>query len=67
MLGDTVPQEVGKVTHLNANDQSCEGVSYLDGRIFTVQFHPEACGGPNDTGHLFDRFVKLMKAQKGGN
>jgi carbamoyl-phosphate synthase small subunit len=67
VLGDTVPQEVGKVTHLNANDQSCEGVSYLDGRIFTVQFHPEACGGPNDTGHLFDRFVKLMKAQKGGN
>lgn len=65
VLGDTLPHEVGAVSHVNANDRSCEGVFYNGGKIFTVQFHPEACGGPTDTGYLFDRFVELMKTQKG--
>ena len=65
VLGDTLPDGVGKVTHVNANDRSCEGICYTGGRIFTVQFHPEACGGPHDTGYLFDHFVELMEAQKG--
>ena len=55
----------GKVTHLNANDGSCEGASYEGGRIFTVQFHPEACCGPTDTSELFDRFLQLMEEAKG--
>ncbi len=65
VLGDTIPKEAGVVSHINANDQSCEGAVYGDGHIFTVQFHPEACGGPTDTSFLFDRFVELMKKQKG--
>ncbi|MDD6204483.1 MAG: carbamoyl phosphate synthase small subunit, partial [Firmicutes bacterium] len=43
---------------------TCEGVEYTDMPAFTVQFHPEACGGPRDTAFLFDRFIDLMKEGK---
>lgn len=46
---------------INLNDQSCEGIRYLDMPAFSVQFHPEACGGPKDTDYLFDRFLNLME------
>lgn len=42
---------------LNANDGSCEGLVYHDFPGFSVQFHPEACAGPLDTGFLFDEFL----------
>jgi carbamoyl-phosphate synthase small subunit len=45
---------------VNVNDGTCEGMDY--GTSFSVQFHPEACGGPLDTGFLFDRFIERMKA-----
>ena len=57
--GDTV--KLGKVRFVNANDGTCEGIDYPEQRAFTVQFHPEACTGPKDTGFLFDQFVELMK------
>lgn len=47
-------------TFVNANDGTCEGLDYPGRRLFTVQFHPEACAGPNDTGYLFDRFIDMM-------
>lgn len=53
-------KETGRETFINANDLSCEGMEYPDKNVFTVQFHPEACGGPHDTGFLFDRFIKMM-------
>jgi len=43
---------------VNVNDGTCEGMDY--GRSFSVQFHPEACGGPLDTAFLFDRFIERM-------
>ena len=52
---------VGRASFANANDGTCEGMDYPELRAFTVQFHPEACTGPKDTGFLFDRFVDLMK------
>lgn len=55
---DTV--KVGNISFANANDGTCEGIDYPELRAFTVQFHPEACTGPKDTGFLFDRFVNLM-------
>ncbi len=55
---DTV--KVGTISFANANDGTCEGIDYPELKAFTVQFHPEACSGPKDTGFLFDRFVKLM-------
>jgi len=45
---------------VNANDGTCEGLDYGDS--FSVQFHPEACGGPLDTAFLFDRFINRMDA-----
>ena len=50
---------------LNANDGTCEGVDYFRWNCFTVQFHPEANGGPKDTEFLFDEFVSRMLAAKG--
>ena len=43
------------------NDGSVEGLTYENRRVFTVQFHPEACGGPKDTGFLFDRFLTMIE------
>ena len=45
---------------VNVNDGTCEGMDY--GRSFSVQFHPEARGGPLDTAFLFDRFIERMNA-----
>jgi carbamoyl-phosphate synthase small subunit len=45
---------------VNVNDGTCEGMDY--GKSFSVQFHPEACGGPLDTSFLFDRFIKKVDA-----
>jgi carbamoyl-phosphate synthase small subunit len=61
VMGDTMDPEIGFVSHINANDGSCEGVTYESGKAFTVQFHPEACAGPQDTRYLFDQFVGMMK------
>ena len=57
--GDSV--KTGRVSFANANDGTCEGLDYPGLRAFTVQFHPEARGGPQDTAFLFDRFMDLMK------
>lgn len=53
----------GVLRYINANDGTCEGVDYPDEGAFTVQFHPEACGGPEDTEFLFDRFISLMEGK----
>ena len=50
-----------RISYINANDGSCEGVDYPGLSCFTVQFHPEACSGPKDTEFLFDRFIELME------
>lgn len=49
-----------KESFVNLNDNTCEGVRYQDIPAFSVQFHPEACGGPHDTNFLFDEFIQLM-------
>lgn len=49
---------------VNGNDGTCEGVDYTDMPAFSVQFHPEAAGGPLDTRFLFDRFIALMGGNK---
>ena len=48
----------------NVNDGTNEGLAYTGKNIFTVQFHPEACPGPQDSGYLFDRFMKMMEVTK---
>ena len=48
---------------VNVNDGTNEGLQYTGKNIFTVQFHPEACPGPQDSSYLFDKFIAMM----GGN
>lgn len=61
VVGETLPESAGEISHINNNDNTCEGVRYKNAPAFTVQFHPEACGGPRDTGYLFDEFIDLMR------
>jgi carbamoyl-phosphate synthase small subunit len=49
------------VSHTCANDGVVEGVKLVDGRAFSVQYHPEAAAGPHDANYLFDQFVDLME------
>ena len=65
VLGETLPAEMGAVSHVNADDKTCEGVRYTGWNCFTVQFHPEASGGPKDAEYLFDEFISRMAAKKG--
>ena len=51
----------GKISFINANDGTCEGIDYEDLSAFSVQFHPEAASGPKDSSFLFDRFLRLME------
>ncbi len=44
----------------NVNDGTNEGLIYTGKKIFTVQFHPEACPGPQDSAFLFDRFLSMI-------
>ena len=61
---DKLDPKVAVPAFVNVNDGTNEGLSYTGKKIFTVQFHPEACPGPQDSGYLFDRFIDMMK---GGN
>lgn len=55
---------VGQLSYINANDNTCEGFDYPQLNAYTVQFHPEACGGPQDASFLFDKFIKNMTEGK---
>lgn len=52
-----------RVTHVNLNDQTVEGLSVPDAKCFSVQYHPEASPGPHDAQYLFKRFAELMAGQ----
>lgn len=54
----------GKVSYINANDLTLEGIDYDEINMVTVQFHPEACAGPRDMRRLFDDFDNMMKGGK---
>lgn len=60
---DNLDPAVAVPAFVNVNDGTNEGLAYTGKNIFTVQFHPEACPGPQDSGYLFDRFIKMMKGE----
>ena len=57
----SMDRAVAREAFVNVNDGTNEGLVYEGKKIFTVQFHPEACPGPQDSGYLFDRFMEMMK------
>lgn len=59
----TLDRAVAKPAFENVNDKTNEGLEYIGKNVFTVQFHPEACAGPQDTAYLFDRFMDMMKKE----
>lgn len=61
---DTLDPKVATPAFVNVNDGTNEGLSYVGKNIFTVQFHPEACPGPQDSAYLFDRFINMMGGAK---
>lgn len=57
---DNLDPNIAKPAFINVNDGTNEGLAYVGKNIFTVQFHPEACPGPQDSAYLFDRFISMM-------
>jgi len=53
-----------KITHVNLNDDSVEGIRLRDRMAFSVQYHPESSPGPHDSRYLFDEFVQMMAGRK---
>lgn len=58
---DKLDPNVAKPAFINVNDGTNEGLAYVGKNIFTVQFHPEACPGPQDSSYLFDRFISMIR------
>ena len=56
---DGLPEGV-EVTHINLNDGTVEGMKHHEHKIYSIQFHPEACPGPHDTEPIFDEFIEIM-------
>lgn len=53
-----------RLTHVNLNDNTLEGMEHLEVPAFSVQYHPEASPGPHDASYLFQRFIALMQENK---
>lgn len=53
-----------EITHEHLNDQTVAGMQLKNGSCFSVQYHPEASPGPNDSTYLFDQFVSMMASNK---
>ncbi|ROR28246.1 carbamoyl-phosphate synthase small subunit [Mobilisporobacter senegalensis] len=60
----SIDKQIAEPSFVNVNDGTIEGLHYLGKNIFTVQFHPEACPGPQDSEFLFDEFIHMMEVSK---
>ena len=61
VLEDTLPAGCA-VTHRSLNDRTLEGFEHTQKRVFAVQFHPEARGGPHDASPIFDHFLAGLQS-----
>ena len=59
--GDSLIFRGMEMTHINLNDMTVEGMKHRTLPVFSVQFHPEASPGPQDTAYLFDKFMTMME------
>ena len=54
------------ITHRNLNDDTIEGLKFIDRPCFSVQFHPESSPGPHDSRYLFNQFLDNIKTYNNG-
>jgi carbamoyl-phosphate synthase small subunit len=65
VVGASLPPDSGfEVSHINLNDNSVEGLRHRELPVFSVQYHPEGCPGPQDSQALFDDFLDLAGVQR---
>ena len=53
-----------EITHVHLNDNTVAGLKMKSKNVFSVQYHPEASPGPNDSTYLFDQFIENIKSNK---
>jgi carbamoyl-phosphate synthase small subunit len=64
VVADSLPADGGfEVSHVNLNDNSVEGLRHRELPVFSVQYHPEGCPGPQDSQGLFDDFLRLAAVE----
>ena len=56
-----------ELSHINLNDKSVEGFRDPNAKAFAVQYHPEACPGPEDSSYLFDDFIAGLSDERKGS
>ncbi|WP_299012252.1 glutamine-hydrolyzing carbamoyl-phosphate synthase small subunit [uncultured Polaribacter sp.] len=61
---ETEANENVEITHVHLNDHTVAGIRMKNKPVFSVQYHPEASPGPNDSVYLFDEFIELLKSAK---
>lgn len=58
---ETIDKTLFDITHYSVNDNSIEGIRHKTKPIFSVQYHPEASPGPDDSNYLFETFEEMIK------
>lgn len=61
---NTIDANIAEIGFINVNDKTVEGLRYKNKPVFTVQFHPEACPGPQDSSLLFNEFITMMEDRR---
>ncbi|WP_097025985.1 glutamine-hydrolyzing carbamoyl-phosphate synthase small subunit [Clostridium peptidivorans] len=61
-LEESISNEV-EITHINVNDGTIEGFRHKKYPILSIQYHPEAAPGPQDSAYVFDEFIQMMEVQ----
>jgi carbamoyl-phosphate synthase small subunit len=59
---DSMDPEDAEITHINLHDNTVEGLKHKRKPAFSIQFHPEACAGPQDTDYFFEEFMEMVQA-----
>jgi carbamoyl-phosphate synthase small subunit len=61
---DSIKKHPVRITHINLNDKTIEGIEHTELPIFSVQYHPEASPGPHDSYGLFEKFKNMMNVNR---